>query len=121
MTNVDPRLLQANERTLLAWIRTGVALLTFGFVIEKIGVWLRALSGAGDASALQSTGTAWLGAAFAAIGVLTNAMAIRRYLLAKRAIRAGNDIRDDAFPVVFAAVVTILGAVIGGYLLLQLH
>jgi uncharacterized membrane protein YidH (DUF202 family) len=26
----DPRALQANERTLLAWIRTGLALITFG-------------------------------------------------------------------------------------------
>jgi hypothetical protein len=47
-------------------------------------------------------------------------MAIRRYLLARRAIRAGEDIRDDAFPAIFATLVTVLGAVLGGYLLSQL-
>jgi len=26
----------ANERTFLAWVRTGIAVLAFGFVIEKL-------------------------------------------------------------------------------------
>lgn len=118
---MDPRLLQANERTLLAWIRTGIALLTFGFVIARIGVWLRLLSGAQAAHASDSLGTAAIGATFAALGVLANAMAIRRYVLARRAIRAGRDILDDAFPVAFAATVTVLGALLGTYLLFQLR
>jgi uncharacterized membrane protein YidH (DUF202 family) len=28
----------ANERTLLAWIRTGVSLISFGLVVQSIGV-----------------------------------------------------------------------------------
>ncbi|WP_455384722.1 YidH family protein [Acidihalobacter prosperus] len=31
----------ANERTYLAWIRTGIALMAFGFVIEKFDLFLR--------------------------------------------------------------------------------
>lgn len=31
----------ANERTFLAWIRTSLSLVTFGFVIAKFSVWLR--------------------------------------------------------------------------------
>jgi branched-chain amino acid transport system ATP-binding protein len=34
----DPRTLQANERTLLAWLRTGVSLITFGFAIAQLGI-----------------------------------------------------------------------------------
>ena len=34
----------ANERTFLAWIRTGIALLAFGFVVEKTGALLEAIS-----------------------------------------------------------------------------
>jgi putative membrane protein len=28
----------ANERTLLAWVRTGIALIAFGFVVEKFNL-----------------------------------------------------------------------------------
>lgn len=39
----DPRIVQANERTLLAWIRTGLGVMAFGFVVARLGVWLRAV------------------------------------------------------------------------------
>ncbi|HEX7199053.1 MAG TPA: DUF202 domain-containing protein [Dongiaceae bacterium] len=37
----------ANERTFLAWIRTGVAVIAFGFVIEKFNLFLLTLAAAG--------------------------------------------------------------------------
>jgi putative membrane protein len=117
---VDPRLLQANERTLLAWVRTGIALMTFGFVIARIGVWLRAVEGTAAAGEPQRTETAWIGAAFVAAGVIGNALAIRRYAANRRAIRAGTDILDDRFPIAFGALVTALGAVMGAYVLSRL-
>jgi putative membrane protein len=41
----------ANERTFLAWIRTGIAVIAFGFVVEKFNLFLRTLAGvsAGEA------------------------------------------------------------------------
>jgi putative membrane protein len=36
----------ANERTFLAWVRTGIAVMAFGFVIEKFNVFLLAIAGA---------------------------------------------------------------------------
>lgn len=35
--------LLANERTFLAWVRTGIALMAFGFIVEKAGSLLEAL------------------------------------------------------------------------------
>jgi len=35
----------ANERTFLAWIRTGIAVIVFGFVVEKFNLFLFVLAG----------------------------------------------------------------------------
>ena len=120
---VDSRLLQANERTLLAWVRTSVALMTFGFVIARLGLWLRALSAGGGAHAVagHEVGTAWVGGVFVAMGVIANALAVVRYIASRRAIRRGEELPDDPLPVILALLVTAFGAVIGVYLLARLR
>ena len=37
----------ANERTFLAWIRTGIAVIAFGFLIEKFNLFMLTLAAAG--------------------------------------------------------------------------
>jgi len=36
----------ANERTFLAWVRTGIAVIAFGFVVEKFNLFVLAMAGA---------------------------------------------------------------------------
>ena len=40
----DPRVFFAAERTLLAWVRTGLTVMAFGFVVARFGLFLRLLS-----------------------------------------------------------------------------
>jgi len=120
MAMVDSRLLQANERTLLAWVRTSIALMTFGFVIARIGVWMRALGASAALIEHHELGTAWIGGVFVAMGVIGNALAVRRFAASRRAIRQHQEIPDDPLPVLFAVLVSGFGAIIGAYLLIRL-
>ncbi|HVN44579.1 MAG TPA: DUF202 domain-containing protein [Steroidobacteraceae bacterium] len=43
----------ANERTFLAWIRTGIAVIAFGFVIEKFNLFLLTIAAAGIGSDMR--------------------------------------------------------------------
>lgn len=118
VVRTDPRLLQANERTMLAWIRTGLSLMTFGFVIARIGVWVRLLSGVDKP---PTGGTAWIGAAFLALGVVCSGVGVRRFVVNRRAIIVGAELSSDRFVVVFGTVVTVLGAALGAYVLSRLE
>jgi putative membrane protein len=86
------RLHQANERTMLAWIRTGIALMAFGFAIARFGLFLREVAAVGSVAInrVHSLGSAWLGAALVALGMLANLLATIRYGQERRAIECGD-------------------------------
>ena len=48
--NSDPRVFFAAERTLLAWIRSGITVMALGFVVAKFGLFLILLSTSGAAT-----------------------------------------------------------------------
>jgi len=112
-------MLQANERTLLAWLRTGLAMVTFGFVLARIDAWLHGMA-LPDAAVHESPATAWIGAGFVALGLLANSLAIVRFVRTRRALRTGAALPTDAFPVAFAGVSTLLGVMLAVYLIARL-
>jgi len=66
----------AAERTLLAWIRTGLALMGFGFVVARFGLFLQELQAVRIASPQHSYGLSlWFGTALIAAGVAVNLFA----------------------------------------------
>lgn len=66
----------AAQRTLLAWIRTSIAMTGFGFLVAKFGLFLRELALLGDAAIPASAGwSLWLGSALVLLGVAVNIVA----------------------------------------------
>ena len=77
----DPRVRFAAERTLLAWMRTGLALMGFGFVVARFGLFLREIAAAGQVVVhLRSTGwSLWIGTALIGLGVAVSLLASFEY------------------------------------------
>lgn len=66
----------AAERTLLAWICTGLALMGFGFVVARFGLFLQQLQALQHPSSAQPYGLSlWFGTALIAVGVIVNIFA----------------------------------------------
>jgi len=73
-------LLYAAERTLLAWIRTGLAMMGFGFVVARFGLFLNELA-RHDLIKVTSTGVSlWLGLLMVLLGVAVNALAAAEHV-----------------------------------------
>ncbi|MGD9948726.1 MAG: YidH family protein [Desulfobulbus sp.] len=74
----DPRVFFAAERTLLAWTRTSLNLMAFGFVVERFGLFLSTLLPR-HGEALQRGLSFWIGLSFIILGSLTSATTAWRY------------------------------------------
>jgi putative membrane protein len=82
MENVPPTVPKASlsdylaaERTLLAWIRTGLALMGFGFVVARFGLFLRQLQWDRGSQSSEPYYSLWFGTALIAVGVLVSVLA----------------------------------------------
>jgi len=71
----------AEERTFLAWIRTGVALTGLGLVVGHFGIFAEKSSITQHAFGLQPHQLSlWFAAALIAIGVIVNLFSARRFI-----------------------------------------
>ncbi len=73
MSDNDPRVFFAAERTLLAWIRTAVALIGLGFVVARFGLFLQLLDRQAATSASHHV-SPWIGVGLASLGAIMAAI-----------------------------------------------
>jgi putative membrane protein len=89
----DPRVYFAAERTLLAWIRTGLALMGIGFAVSRFGLFLREVTAAEShlPASVHTTGVSlWSGVALVALGVIVTLTAALRHVQLIRELSTGT-------------------------------
>ncbi len=111
----------ANERTFLAWVRTAIAVMAFGFLIERFDLFVRVaapqlaerqLGGQGEGFAN------WAGLAFIVIGILTVAVAGVRFTRTTKDIDSADELASpgERFDLALAIMIGLLGASLALYL-----
>ncbi len=87
------RVHMANERTYLAWIRTSIAVMAFGFVVEKFSLFVKQMAYylGKEASPPQPGYSSIIGIVLVGLGVVMGVLAYIRYKTVER------QIEDDTF------------------------
>jgi len=108
---MDPRVYFAAERTFLAWIRTGLALMGFGFVVARFGLFLREMSAANPL--VKSYGfSLWVGTLMVLVGALMNIVAaVRHYLVVDLLNRGELPVGRPSYSALAVAVILGLGGI----------
>lgn len=83
---------QANERTMLAWMRTGISLMMLGFAMARFGLFLEEIAPETSSAApgMSSFQSQVLGATVVGIGVAINFVGTLRFRTVRHGILRGQ-------------------------------
>ena len=102
----------AAERTFLAWIRTSLALMGFGFVVARFGLFLRALQASQPNLSVQSSESSfWFGTSLIILGAIVNIVSVRRHVRLVQELNLGGSTfnRPSSFAIAVALIMAVAG------------
>ncbi len=116
----DPRTYMSAERTFLAWIRTGIALMGFGFVVARFGLFLQELALNTTMAGDKHSGFSLpVGVLLIGIGILVTVVAAIRHHRQVQAIDRGEfrEAYGQTFAFSVAGILALTGLAVAIYLL----
>jgi putative membrane protein len=115
----DPRVYFAAERTLLAWVRTGLATIGLGFVVARFGLFLRMLRTGPDAP--THLGSTLIGVGLVVLGSVAMGLAAWQHGQFRRRLPPGELPQPyfTRWSAAFAAILAIIGFALAAYLTLR--
>jgi putative membrane protein len=121
----DPRVYFAAERTMLAWIRTGIAMMGFGFVVARFGLFLRELAAAENAGVTSHRPalSLWVGTSLVILGVWVNLAAALRHFRFRRRFETGQPFitPKGLMTIVLSVLLAVVGIAMTLYLIILGH
>jgi putative membrane protein len=116
---VQAQLYLAVERTFLAWIRTGLAMMGFGFVVARFGLFLREVNVShAHAAPLPGGVSVKFGTALVAMGVVLSGVSVVRYVRLLKRLESGYRLERPArLAVALGVMLALIGAAVTVYLL----
>ena len=103
----------ANERTFLAYARTSLAFIGFGFVIARFSLFTREVSQVAHLSVHDFSGSTAFGITMSIAGVLCGLFGSYRYVAGARALRSGTvSPMSDGVAYLVGAVLAIVGVLV---------
>ena len=107
----------ANERTFLAWVRTGAAIVVFGFAIGRFSIAMRQLT-ALQGHAVRTAGiSVWMGSFTILAGLALVVAGLVRYRKTRVQLEAGT-FEPAGFVLDLITILTVVfGLVLAGYLI----
>jgi len=116
----DVRDFLSAEQNFLAWIRTGLSLMGFGFVVARFGLFLQEVRLAEPQLPTRSYGVSiWSGTAMIALGVAVNIFASWRHVQLVRQLNQGaTDFNKPSFgALAVALILALVGLAMAAYLI----
>jgi putative membrane protein len=105
----------ANERTFLAWVRTAITIMAFGFVVAKFGLLLRELPGSHVHPGELHFATI-IGSALVLLGAVFMVMATLQFLAVKGQIEANVIAFSPGVPLLLAGILIVIGVTVAVYI-----
>jgi len=112
----------ANERTFLAWVRTGVAVVVFGFAVGRFAIAIRQFMELQGRTSNTAGLSVWFGTIAIAGGVVLTIAGLLRYRRARAQIESGN-FQPAGFVMDLVGILTaVFGLALAAYLIyIELH